>query len=219
MLPLKGAIERFGLLLTIPLLITAAISAVKDLKRRKLLARQNELEDLKKLTWQEFEVLVAEAFRRDGYEVRETGQGGADGGIDLILKKTGETSIVQCKSWKDRQVGVKPIRELFGVMVSEEADDAIFVTSGGYTAEAMIFAKGKPMTLIDGGQLLALIKTVLDEGEGNERDVGSAIQDAVPACPSCGKAMVKRQARRGANQGQEFWGCSEFPKCRGTRDA
>ena len=36
-----------------------------------------------------------------------------------------------------------------------------------------------------------------------------------PDCPKCGRAMVRRTARRGANAGSEFWGCSEFPRCRG----
>ena len=39
-----------------------------------------------------------------------------------------------------------------------------------------------------------------------------------PHCPSCNAAMVKRKARRGANAGSEFWGCSRYPGCRGTRD-
>lgn len=33
-------------------------------------------------------------------------------------------------------------------------------------------------------------------------------------CSKCGSAMVKRTAKRGQNSGQEFWGCSTFPKCR-----
>lgn len=37
------------------------------------------------------------------------------------------------------------------------------------------------------------------------------------ACPKCGAEMVKRQARKGANAGKAFWGCSTFPKCRGVR--
>jgi hypothetical protein len=37
------------------------------------------------------------------------------------------------------------------------------------------------------------------------------------ACPDCGAPMLKRKARRGANAGGEFLGCSTFPKCRGTR--
>ena len=39
--------------------------------------------------------------------------------------------------------------------------------------------------------------------------------ESTPNCPKCGQAMVRRVARRGANAGSEFWGCSEFPRCRG----
>lgn len=37
------------------------------------------------------------------------------------------------------------------------------------------------------------------------------------ACPLCSQPMVKRKSRKGANAGQEFWGCSNFPSCKGTR--
>ena len=37
----------------------------------------------------------------------------------------------------------------------------------------------------------------------------------IPNCPKCDRPMVRRTARRGANAGSEFWGCSEFPRCRG----
>mgnify|MGYP000370631353 CR=1 FL=1 len=33
-------------------------------------------------------------------------------------------------------------------------------------------------------------------------------------CPKCGKQLVLRTARRGANAGRQFYGCSNFPKCR-----
>lgn len=39
----------------------------------------------------------------------------------------------------------------------------------------------------------------------------------VPRCPSCRGAMILRRARRGSRAGKEFWGCLDFPKCRGTR--
>lgn len=38
-----------------------------------------------------------------------------------------------------------------------------------------------------------------------------------PSCPLCGKPMWKRMQKRGQNQGREFWGCSDYPKCTGTR--
>jgi len=40
-----------------------------------------------------------------------------------------------------------------------------------------------------------------------------------PHCPICNNAMVKRRARKGANAGQFFWGCSRYPDCLRTRDA
>ena len=43
-----------------------------------------------------------------------------------------------------------------------------------------------------------------------------ARMEPVPDCPKCDRPMVRRTARRGANAGREFWGCSEFPRCRGT---
>lgn len=38
-----------------------------------------------------------------------------------------------------------------------------------------------------------------------------------PACPLCGKPMARRTARRGAQTGSQFWGCTGYPECRGTR--
>ena len=40
---------------------------------------------------------------------------------------------------------------------------------------------------------------------------------ATPSCPSCGKSMVRRTVRRGRRRGSQFWGCSQYPGCRGTR--
>jgi restriction system protein len=44
-----------------------------------------------------------------------------------------------------------------------------------------------------------------------------ADKEALPACPLCGKAMVVRTARKGGRAGSQFWGCSGYPECKGTR--
>lgn len=44
----------------------------------------------------------------------------------------------------------------------------------------------------------------------------SLAEDA-PLCPKCGKPMIKRVAKKGVNSGQEFWSCSGYPECNGTR--
>lgn len=45
-----------------------------------------------------------------------------------------------------------------------------------------------------------------------------AKQEGAPECPECGKPMARRKARSGKNVGGEFWGCTGYPECTGTRE-
>ena len=90
-------------------LVAAAVSATKRRQRRSLVAgvAQSRAPDaLDGMNWQEFELLVGEAFRLQGYEVTELGGTGPDGGVDLVLRKGREKFLVQCKQWKAFKVGV-----------------------------------------------------------------------------------------------------------------
>lgn len=216
-------------------LMGAAVSAVGRAKRKKLLATTAEVatqDAVKSKTWQEFEMLVGEAFRHQGFTVRETAAG-ADGGVDLELRKDRELYLVQCKQWRATKVGVVIVRELFGAMAAVGATGAYVVTSGVFTTEAQRFAEGRNVTLVDGEALQGLIGHAQDSKKskvGSKRPISrpESVQErkqptmpeteAVPQCPTCGSPMVKREARRGANAGKAFWGCPDFPKCRGTRD-
>ncbi len=73
--------------------------------------------------------MVGEAYRRQGYAVEESLAGGADGGIDLILRKNGQTTLVQCKRWKTQSVGAPVIREMFGLLAHHGA--ARVIVDGG----------------------------------------------------------------------------------------
>lgn len=187
--------------------------------RRRLVDTQTSLESLRNTPWKQFEYLVAEAYRRQGYHVDYSLGQGADGGVDLTLRRDGRTSLVQCKQWKVFSVGAPVIREMFGLLTAEQADEAIIVTSGNFTREAQEFADGKPIRLVDGPQLLALVQSV------QTRPAVTAPPDPEladrpqrpPACPHCGKAMKLRTARRGTKVGTQFWGCSAYPDCKGTR--
>jgi restriction system protein len=138
--------------------------------------------------------------------------------VDLVLRKDGRISLVQCKQWKVFSVGAPVIREMFGLLTSERANEAIIVTSGSFTRDAQSFAEGKPIRLIDGPQLLALVQSVQIRPAGTKPETAEApSQAAAPACPECGIPMVLRTARRGSNAGSQFWGCSAYPACKGTR--
>ena len=206
-------------------LLAGLTAALKKAGRRSLYDQQRSLESIRALGWREFEQLTGEAYRRQGYRVTENGGGGADGGIDLILQKEGERLLVQCKQWRVFKVGVKPVRELYGVLMAHRADGAIFVTSGTYTQEARDFAAGKPLRLVDGEALCRLILPVQAESVvpplrstvETMATPATASAEEMPACPVCERTMVRRTATRGHNSGARFWGCPAYPRCRGTR--
>jgi len=197
-------------------------------QRQQAFLHENvDIEWVNRLSWRAFESQVAEVYRQRGYSVDETGGGGADGGVDLILYRDGQKTIVQCKRWRTYKVGVKPVRELYGVMTAEGADRAIFISSGIYTNEALRFAEGKPLELVDGAQFAVMMRQFqknLGVALGKPTAAGSATSVSEnqtlsrPACPICQSPMVLRRAKRGQNAGNEFWGCSKFPSCRGIRN-
>lgn len=192
----------------------AAISAWRRGNRQRLFAdvrASNAVSVLNDMSWQEFEMLVGEAFRRGGYEVIETGGGGADGGVDLVLRKDGEKYFVQCKQWRAHTVGVTVVRELYGVMAANGAVGGFVVTSGVFSAEAKDFSAGRNIDLMDGAELHEIIRQVQPASSHEEKILLMTGQ----LCPKCGSLMVMRTARQGVNVGKSFWGCPKFPQCRG----
>lgn len=190
-------------------LFTATLSAFHSWRKGNLLNRQTGIKSLQGLSWKEFEFLVSEAYRLQGYSVTDNLGFGSDGGVDLILVRNGEKYLVQCKNWKTSKVGVKPVRELYGIVMAEGATGGILVCSGDFTTEAAKFAKDKPLELVSGSALTRLI-------QGVQKPTKAQPRPTKPSCPRCGSEMVLRTARKGDNAGSQFWGCSTFPKCRGS---
>ncbi|ADE17009.1 restriction endonuclease (plasmid) [Nitrosococcus halophilus Nc 4] len=202
------------------ILLTGAFAQLGKRSRRKLLDRQSAIDSIRAMSWQSFEKLVGEFYRRQGYSVEERGGGGADGGVDLVLRRQGEVILVQCKQWKTRQVGVAKVRELYGVVASENATRGVLITCGQFTPDARAFAKGKSLELVDGTALLERVSKVQKHSK-TDPAIASQQKRAThiaPDCPLCGKPMVLRKARKGSNAGKQFWGCKAFPQCRGVRN-
>jgi restriction system protein len=214
------------------LLVMWAIALVKNFTDAKRLDAQQSLDTIRTLPWREFELLLAEHFRRLGYHVEITPDG-ADGGIDLILQKDGRLTLVQAKQWRTERVGVTKVRELFGIQSARRAAESILITSGRFTPEARAFADESGVRLIDGEQLEPLI---LEWRRNNTKPrpapaaptaapprpaptpAPPAEDLADPSCPKCGSPMAKRTARQGSRAGSQFWGCTKYPACKGTRD-
>jgi restriction system protein len=190
-----------------------------DRRRRKvMLAETTTLKKLRDLTWQDFEQLVGEAYREKGYRVSEGSGNAADGGIDLDTRSPeGERVLIQCKHWKSQKVGVPIVREMLGVLTREKADRVVIIATGYFTNEAVAWARGQPIELVDGPALLQRIKTDdLPSGTLLPIDVepSKVLLPEEKSCPRCGGDLVIRTAKRGPNAGNQFLGCSGYPNCR-----
>lgn len=199
--------------------VAALCSFIVRRQRSHLLETQTGLDSLRAMNWKQFEMLVGEAFRRQGYRIEETGLGGADGGIDLRLSKNGKTTLVQCKQWRSQRVDVKVVREMYGLLAHHGANVVKIVAIGDFTPDARRFAQGKPIELVHGDALLSMIREVQTSAPARQTAPSVTSKQTTPAtpdCPKCGAAMVNRSNRR---TDDTFWGCPKYPGCRGTRPA
>lgn len=196
------------------ILLTGVVAWMRRVCGMRLLDALRGEESVRSLSWREFEELVAASYRRQGYRVIENGGGGADGGVDLILLRDGQRTLVQCKHWRVSRVGVKLVRELHGITQSREYQGSrgCFVTFGRFTPDAREFARENGIDLVEQGSLLAMIESV----KRCDSPSASAVQPQA-VCTRCGSAMVVRTARRGTHAGERFLGCSRYPDCRGTQ--
>lgn len=155
--------------------------------------------NLRLLSASEFEWLVGEVFRREGWKVRETGRSdGPDGNIDLELSRGGRREIVQCKRWVSWSVGVDEIRGFGGTLLREnlEGSAGTFVTLSDFTEQARAEARRIGMTLIDNRELFSRVEKV----RRNE------------PCPLCEKPMILDRSSRG------WWLRCVAAGCQGKRD-
>jgi restriction system protein len=119
--------------------------------------------NLASMDWEDFEYLIRDLFEKEfvsgGGEVKIT-RASRDGGVDAIAFDPdpirGGKIVIQAKRYTNL-VGVSAVRDLFGTVMNEGATKGILVTTSHYGADSYEFAKGKPLTLLDGNNLLFLL--------------------------------------------------------------
>jgi len=165
------------------------------------------------IEWRRFEALCEALYAQAGFTTRSQSHG-ADGGVDIWLQSrhSDVPRIVQCKHWQSKAVGVKEMREFFGVMASHQLKSGTYVTSSTFSAEAAAFAKANGIHAQDGAALLRLIGQRTPEQQPALLAVAYEGEYWRPTCASCGIKMVERNSSK--NDGS-FWGCANYPKCRG----
>jgi restriction system protein len=120
--------------------------------------------NLAAMNWEDFEHLIREIFEKEfssnGGEVK-VNQASRDGGVDAIAFDPdpirGGKIVIQAKRYTNT-VGVSAVRDLYGTVMNEGATKGILVTTSDYGPDSYEFAKGKPLTLLNGGNLLYLLE-------------------------------------------------------------
>jgi hypothetical protein len=180
--------------------------SVQSTHRRHLLEWTT---NLRLLSAQEFEWLVGEMLRREGWQVEETArEGEPDGNVDLRIHRGERRALVQCKRWTSTPVGVEKVRELAGTLVREltgtlvreglPADAGILVTLSHFTAPAVAEAAKLRVQLVDNRDLVRRIEDVR----------------ATEPCPVCSTPMIPDRSTHG------WWlRCPRyFDGCKGKRN-
>jgi restriction system protein len=165
------------------------------------------------IEWRRFEAVCEKLFDQAGFETKSQSHG-ADGGVDIWLHSRnaeGPVAVVQCKHWQGKAVGVKELREFYGVMASNKLARGTYATTSTYTADAQQFAKDNGVNALDGKGLLALIAKRTPEQQQELLEVAYEGEYWRPTCASCGVKLVERTPAKG---GAQFWGCSNYPRCK-----
>jgi restriction system protein len=131
----------------------------KDLNENLL-----ENSNLAAMDWEDFEHLVAQLFEwefaKDGVEVKVT-RASRDRGVDAILfdpnPLRGGKYVLQAKRYT-QTVDVSAVRDLYGTVMNEGANRGILITTAGFGPDAYEFAKDKPISLVDGQNLLVMLQ-------------------------------------------------------------
>jgi restriction system protein len=197
---LVGVTVGFGLRL---------IARERERYRAEALDRSGDLEALRKLGWREFEIVVGEALRRNGFPiVKERGGFRADGGIDLVAEGHQKRIAVQCKHWRAWTVSVSRVRELYGTVKGGNFTEGWLVTCGSFTSVARSWAGGKELRLIDGKELAEYVSGIalpaIQLTASADRHAETEHE-----CPNCGAVL---QRRENSKDGSQFWGCPS-PAC------
>ncbi|MBT0664207.1 restriction endonuclease [Geobacter pelophilus] len=120
--------------------------------------------NLAAMDWEDFEHLIREIFEKEfsvnGGEVKVT-QASRDGGVDAVAFDPdpirGGKIVIQAKRYTNT-VGVGAVRDLYGTVMNEGANKGILVTTSDYGPDSYEFAKGKPMILLNGANLLHMLE-------------------------------------------------------------
>jgi restriction system protein len=148
----------------VPPILEFDVDDPRFIDEEEILSSLDERTNLVDLTAHAFETVIRDLFQAMGFDTYQT-RASRDGGVDCVAHYTksvvGGKYIIQAKRFTHR-VPVEDVRDLAGALDHERASKGILVTTSEFTKAGYEFAQGKPIELINGNGLLALIEEHID---------------------------------------------------------
>jgi hypothetical protein len=155
----EASVEPEAIEVEVPVPVAVAPPPPPRPQREWLPEHEEIMAPVRGLPWEAYRSLIADVFRRDGYEVFE-GEGPDGDVIDMEVLRGPERMLVNCQLRGLDQVGVEPLEEMEQVALRNRADGVFIVSDGEFAPEAWAFAEGRALVLIDRETLLDVVLEV-----------------------------------------------------------
>ncbi|MUV38795.1 hypothetical protein JNUCC1_02666 [Lentibacillus sp. JNUCC-1] len=132
--------------------------------RKQELERLGNLNSLKKMTPIDFEYYISDLFHQMGFDAHVTKATG-DGGKDILIYKKDFHAIIECKRYVKQKVTRPHVQKFYSAIIDCKADKGYIITTGEFTAQAISYAIGKSIVLIDGRRLIRIIEDITQGAE------------------------------------------------------
>jgi restriction system protein len=155
-------------------------------ENKDILGKMSDEQNLASMNWEDFEHLCRELFEREfassGSIVNVT-QASRDQGVDAIIIDPhpirGGRIVIQAKRYVNT-VDVSSVRDLYGTLMNEGAMKGILVSTSNFGQDAYAFIQGKPITLINGNELLGLLESHGYKYRINLDEARQFLKDSIP---------------------------------------
>ncbi len=145
----------YGVIGGFPFLVIACIAAWRQWKLPSAATLASTLSAVQAMSWGEFSSRLEQGFVRQGYTVSQLSGAGAD----LMLTRSGRTTLVACKRWKAATLGVEPLRELVKQRDTLQAQACLLISLGQLSENARSYAAEQGIRSLDLPELTRLVNS------------------------------------------------------------
>jgi restriction system protein len=146
--------KELALFAALPFGVIACVVAWREIRRPRGARLDQALKALRAMAWDEFADVVQAAYRKAGFAVKRI-----DGAADFELEKPGQVMLLSARRWKAAVTGVEPLKELAAARDRRGAGDCQYVSTGGMTDKARAFCAEHKVKVVEGEELVHLVRS------------------------------------------------------------